>query len=454
MKNSGFGALSDFEFFLWDTDSIKFRYGLVNVAAFLANGMVEAIGDDTCDELNWQQVAGRHAISNSCGQDRRSYQDETCETFACEVDTTLEITATDAGKGARSPPPLECRPKRSEDDFTGYWDSNMGIEMKESPYANSLGRIDIEGCCYFGRGVLLTRGSCNIGKLNYYLGARAAREGRDALYPNIDFCLDPEATCSSSFGEELSWTISMFEWAERVQTYQNNDWNYENELKRFLDNGMVDDTFIENVNRVLALGCHTKGCSNREVRMEDERKANFYTIINGILSIDDIVMPTDKPTQRPTEAPTTAAPIETTTSVATPPPIPVTTPVIADIGICFGIGGTVIIPINDCKDYVECVNGYAMSQQSCQSGLLFDTVLNDCSWAFQVSENCQTIRPPTLRPTTMQSVDLVSISDPVEGPTGTAETLIPLEGSGVGVVRVGQPFFILVIGIAIVIHII
>ena len=95
-----------------------------------------------------------------------------------------------------------------------------------------------------------------------------------------------------------------------------------------------------------------------------------------------------------------------------------------------------------------------MSQQSCQSGLLFDTVLNDCNWAFQVSENCQTIRPPTLRPTTMQSVDLVSISDPVEGPTGTAETLIPLEGSGVGVVRVGQPFFILVIGIAIVIHII
>ena len=37
---------------------MKFRYGLVNLAAFLANGMVDGIKDDTCDELNWQQVAG------------------------------------------------------------------------------------------------------------------------------------------------------------------------------------------------------------------------------------------------------------------------------------------------------------------------------------------------------------------------------------------------------------
>ena len=57
---------------------------------------------------------------------------------------------------------------------------------------------------------MLTRGSCNIGKLNYYLGARAAREGRQSLYPDIDFCTDPEATCQSSVTEELRWTTAMF----------------------------------------------------------------------------------------------------------------------------------------------------------------------------------------------------------------------------------------------------
>ena len=56
MANDGFGA--DFKFMLWDGDIDKFRYGLVNVAAFLAQATVEAIYEDTCDELNWQQVAG------------------------------------------------------------------------------------------------------------------------------------------------------------------------------------------------------------------------------------------------------------------------------------------------------------------------------------------------------------------------------------------------------------
>ena len=34
-------------------------------------------------------------------------------------------------------------------------------------------------------------GRCNFGKLNYFLGARAAREGRKALFPTVDFCKDP-----------------------------------------------------------------------------------------------------------------------------------------------------------------------------------------------------------------------------------------------------------------------
>ena len=62
---------------------------------------------------------------------------------------------------------------------------------------------------------LLTRNACNIGKLNYYLGARAAREGRKSLYPSIDFCVDLEATCELTLPQytcidlaiQFSWPV-------------------------------------------------------------------------------------------------------------------------------------------------------------------------------------------------------------------------------------------------------
>ena len=67
----------------------------------------------------------------------------------------------------------------------------------------------------WGRGALLTRGVCNIGKLDYYLGSKGANLGRNTLYPSLSFCEYPEATCASQETEELRWTVAMFEWAER-----------------------------------------------------------------------------------------------------------------------------------------------------------------------------------------------------------------------------------------------
>lgn len=233
MANDGFGA--DFKFMLWDLENEKYRYGLVNLAAFLANVQVEAINDDTCDELNWQQVAGQYAISNSCGQEGRSYQDETCGIYSCITDPNMEVTAVHAASGVRSPPPLECKPGSGPDFYSGYWNTNSGTENKVIPYANTAGRIDIERCCYWGRGALLTRNTCNIGKLNYFLGARAAREGRTSLYPNIDFCDDPESICASEVTADLRWTSAFFEWSERVQRYNNAGWVYEDELYKFFD---------------------------------------------------------------------------------------------------------------------------------------------------------------------------------------------------------------------------
>ena len=55
MGKDGFGA--DFQFALFDGPE-EYQYGLVNVAAFLAMANAEGLHEDTCDELNWQQVAG------------------------------------------------------------------------------------------------------------------------------------------------------------------------------------------------------------------------------------------------------------------------------------------------------------------------------------------------------------------------------------------------------------
>ena len=60
--------------------------------------------------------------------------------------------------------------------------------------------------CWWGRGALATRGICNIGKINYYLGKRGAQVGRDTLYPDIDWCKYPEATCGHAKGEQIRWS--------------------------------------------------------------------------------------------------------------------------------------------------------------------------------------------------------------------------------------------------------
>ncbi len=41
--------------------------------------------------------------------------------------------------------------------------------------------------------------------LNYYIGKRAADEGRYSPYPDIDFCKDPGAVCSRTDHPELKW---------------------------------------------------------------------------------------------------------------------------------------------------------------------------------------------------------------------------------------------------------
>jgi hypothetical protein len=299
MGVDGFGT--DFKFNLWEGGA-KYHYGLVNLAAFLANCMIESIEADTCDEINWQHESGRHAISNACGQESRSYQDETCDgmsedIFSCEVVTSVQITASTNSSETSDPPPFQCKPGSGEGYYSGYWDAPNGPFVPNTEYSNDLGRTDTEGCCFWGRGALLTRGVCNIGKINYYLGKRGADLGNNTLYPTVDFCRFPEAPCAGTYTEELRWIVAFFEWAERVQRYSApNEWQFEAKLIEFVDNGMMDDKFIDSVSRILSRGCHEYGCSEFEVRMLERRRSNFYLIINDIFDMKALLnMPNANP---------------------------------------------------------------------------------------------------------------------------------------------------------------
>ena len=143
--------------------------------------------------------------------------------------------------------------------------------------------------------VIQTTGLCNFGKLNYYLGAGAQRDGRDAKYPNIDFCKTPDKICSSEENPELKWIAGFFYWMQvshqatlrrypicclnaciyiktrdvllilphfwrivlqDVQSYNKDGWYYMTELHKFVNNGMVDISFIDAISGIVNRGCH------------------------------------------------------------------------------------------------------------------------------------------------------------------------------------------------------
>lgn len=102
---------------------------------------------------------------------------------------------------------------------------------------------------FFYNDILLSGKKIN----SYFLGKRAADEGRVARYADIDFCKDPGAICSRSEHPELKWIAGMFYWISSLQPYDNG-WNYLDELKLFVDHGMKDDAFIDAVSGIVNRG--------------------------------------------------------------------------------------------------------------------------------------------------------------------------------------------------------
>lgn len=163
---------------------------------------------------------------------------------------------------------------------------------------------------------------CNFGKLNYYLGKRAFLEGRESRYPDIDFCKDPEIICTSDEHKELKWIAGFFYWVDQVQPYDQGGWNYLSELKKFVNEGMTGDAFINSVSGIVNRGCHNPPCGTGDLDGGPERAENFFRILDALeFSFVDVIVSATAPpaeTAAPTPLPTpmpivgTASPVAST----------------------------------------------------------------------------------------------------------------------------------------------
>merc|ERR1712066_343831 len=147
------------------------------------------------------------------------------------------------------------------------------------------GRTDVEGCCWWGRGVIQTTGVCNFGKLNYYMGKRGKDEGRSVLYPDIDFCKNPEAICEPDSPPALKWIAGFFYWLNSVQSYVDKDgWVYMEKLRNWTDAGMniADESYINACSGIVNRGCYNPPCGGNPMDGGAARAANFAKVLKAM----------------------------------------------------------------------------------------------------------------------------------------------------------------------------
>lgn len=317
------------KFWLGDEGETNPDYGLVSIAAFVAQSMKETIKYDVCDENNWDSTSGNSA-ANSCGQLGQSYQDYNCpageEHMQCDVDPNMAIRASTSATWYGAPAPMFCGPKSlfpkapkwstsgawcnpkeiyetnmTLEEYSAYIESGEGcrdypgqkdgrwVECAGAGCANNAApafgreaRTDVEGCCWWGRGVIQTTGVCNFGKFNYFMGAKAASRGEPALFPDIDFCRTPDAICTSTEYPELKWIAGLFFWVKELQGYDQGGWNYFDVVKKFVDGGMQDSSFIDSVSGIVNRGCHNPPCAAGAVDGGPERRENFETVLKAM----------------------------------------------------------------------------------------------------------------------------------------------------------------------------
>jgi hypothetical protein len=345
-------AGSQFQFWVGDEcDLFSKKVALVNMAAFLGQAMRETIFYNACDENNYDKwIASRappafYPMSSSCGQLGQDYsgEDYDCDD-ACPENSQMQLEASTNADWWGAPPPLFCGPKSTYNNL-GYWnplkscggpnnscegepfhyDGQQGgvyVPMSADPrypnfyYANPLpdengvtpnprppARTNVEGCCWWGRGVIQTTGRCNFGKLNKNLGAGA---GPNAPYRNIDFCQDPSAICTGP--SELKWVAGIYYWISSVQNYNRDGFNFKEKVKEYVQIGCADDPnksgcgfLFDAASGIVNRGCHDHGVTCGKAHQVDKRIAASKQALGALMtSIDGGTNPTPTTPIKPT----------------------------------------------------------------------------------------------------------------------------------------------------------
>ena len=327
-------------------DATNAKYAKVAIAAFLAQSMQETIRYNACDENNWAQVKygapADYPMSASCGQLGQKYADYGTNptsgldhAYSCPRNTKMEVTASTHAKWYGAPAPIFAAPDSvlSEANLlvngnVGRWD-HSGVWCADNPtliddtkqawerdeckvyvgqkaggfvWDGSSGQ-SVEGCGWWGRGVIQTTGRQNFGTLNHFIGRShvdpatvgttidgqlVADAPENPLYANLDLCSSPQLICSTEEHAEIKWIAGLFFWMTSVQGYNDvggpyADWNYFTELKAYVDGGMVGTGFIDAVSGIVNRGCPDDHCPvSGEVHAIEERRANFVTVLEQL----------------------------------------------------------------------------------------------------------------------------------------------------------------------------
>ncbi|OCH14457.1 Ig-like domain-containing protein [Aliivibrio sp. 1S128] len=325
-------------------DATNIKYAKVAIAAFLAQSMQETIRYNACDENNWAEIkygaATDYPMSASCGQLGQKYADYGVNpesgldhAYSCPRDNKMEVSALTHAKWYGAPAPVFAAPNAVLEErgllvngSVGRW-TNSGhcndvptsvdgskqvwerdecktyVDQKAGKFIwDGSSQADVEGCGWWGRGVIQTTGRQNFGTLNHYLGRShvdpetigktidgivVQAPPENPLYADLDFCSNPGLICSSEENKEIKWIAGLFYWVTSVQAYpdesgQYGNWNYHNELKQYVDNGMKGTSFIDDVSGIVNRGCPDLVCSTGEVHNIKERRANFKLVLEQL----------------------------------------------------------------------------------------------------------------------------------------------------------------------------
>lgn len=325
-------------------DETNIKYAKVAIAAFLAQSMQETIRYNACDENNWSEVKygapTDYPMSASCGQLGQKYADYGVNpisgldhAYSCPRDDKMEVSALTHAKWYGAPAPVFAAPDAVLEErgllvngFAGRWTNNghcndvpdkvdgskqvwerddckVYVDQKAGQFIwDGSSQESVQGCGWWGRGVIQTTGRQNFGTLNHYLGrshvdpstigqtidgVTVEAPPENPLYAELDFCSNPGLICSSEENKEIKWIAGLFYWVTSVQDYpdesgQYGNWNYHNELKKYVDGGMHGTQFIDDISGIVNRGCPALTCETGDVHNVKERRANFKLVLEKL----------------------------------------------------------------------------------------------------------------------------------------------------------------------------